>query len=748
MSLDRLYNLLPVIYRQQDAKQGYPLKALLHVIAEQVNVVEDDIDQLYSDWFVETAQSWVLPYLGALVGYRLVSDVGELETERDLQRLRRLVTRRDVARTITYRRRKGTLALLELLANDVAGWPARAVEFYRLLAWTQHVNHLRPRRGGTADLRRGDALAHVDGPFDRVAHTVDVRHIDSTFPPGGRYNIPSIGLFVWRLHPYSVTRTVAQQMEGYRPNCFHFSVLGNDAPLFTLPIREEHPTDIASELNVPVPISRRALAVHRKAYYGPRKSLMLWHVLRDGSLQPIPPKRILAADLTDWDYIVWIEPEMAEKDYPVLVDPELGRIVFHPRDKRSRSGVWVSYHYGFSADMGGGEYARPLSQEAGSAMYRVGEHEQYTDLGDALRQWLADLEEDDAPQHAVIEITTSGLYERSLPQIRLPANRTLQIRAASGVRPVIRLVDRHRGRLDGLQVWGEPGSRLTLDGLLLAEGGIYCEGQLAELAIRHCTLVPGWTLDPSCEPRSPTEPSIELFNTQTRLVITSSIVGSIQVHQDEVNTDPCLVRIVDSILDSTGLAREALGGTEDDSAHAVLVAVRSTVIGLIRTHAIELAEDSIFMSRVWVERRQIGCLRFCYVEPESQTPRRFHCQPDLVDEELREGEVSVEARAHGDDGAAREHEVGGGARTHEVDDAERARMRLRVRPRFNSLRYGTPDYAQLALSCDPAITRGAEDRSEMGAFHDLYQPQRAATLRARLDEYTAAGMESRIIFAT
>ncbi len=38
---DRLYDLLPAIYRQRDAEQGYPLKALLRVIATQVNVVED-----------------------------------------------------------------------------------------------------------------------------------------------------------------------------------------------------------------------------------------------------------------------------------------------------------------------------------------------------------------------------------------------------------------------------------------------------------------------------------------------------------------------------------------------------------------------------------------------------------------------------------------------------------------------------------------------------------------------------------
>ena len=129
---DRLYDLLPAVYRLRDADQGYPLKALLRVIAEQVNVVEDDIARLYDNWFIETAQDWLLPYIGDLVGYRPAHQAGEpadasTAEGRALNKI--LIPRRDVAKTIGYRRRKGTLALLETLANDVAGWPARAVEF-------------------------------------------------------------------------------------------------------------------------------------------------------------------------------------------------------------------------------------------------------------------------------------------------------------------------------------------------------------------------------------------------------------------------------------------------------------------------------------------------------------------------------------------------------------------------------------------------------------------------------------------
>jgi hypothetical protein len=62
--------------------------------------------------------------------------------------------------------------------------------------------------------------------------------------------------------------------------------------------------------------------------------------------------------------------------------------------------------------------------------------------------------------------------------------------------------------------------------------------------------------------------------------------------------------------------------------------------------------------------------------------------------------------------------------------------------------YGTPAYCQLSENTAREITQGADDESEMGVYHDLFGPQREANLRARLDEYTPAGMETGIFFAT
>ena len=142
---DRLFQLLPAIYRQRDAERGWPLRSLLRVIAGQVDVVEQDIAQLYENWFIETCQDWVVPYIGGLIGYTPLVDTVDLaspQTSRGVAQERLLIPRQEVANTIHYRRRKGTLSLLEDLARAVGGWPAHAVEFYRLLGVTQNINYL------------------------------------------------------------------------------------------------------------------------------------------------------------------------------------------------------------------------------------------------------------------------------------------------------------------------------------------------------------------------------------------------------------------------------------------------------------------------------------------------------------------------------------------------------------------------------------------------------------------------------
>src|SRR5262249_41601919 len=155
-----------------------------------------DLDRLYDNWFIETCDEWVVPYIGELVGFTMTAragEPGEVQSAEGMQLRRTLAPRADVARTLAQRRRKGTFPLLEELARAVAGWPAHAVEFYRLLSYSQPINHQRLERGRTADLRDGDALVRLGGAFESTAHTIDVRRPTSSHGRG-RYNIPSVGV--------------------------------------------------------------------------------------------------------------------------------------------------------------------------------------------------------------------------------------------------------------------------------------------------------------------------------------------------------------------------------------------------------------------------------------------------------------------------------------------------------------------------------------------------------------------------
>jgi len=71
-----------------------------------------------------------------------------------------------------------------------------------------------------------------------------------------------------------------------------------------------------------------------------------------------------------------------------------------------------------------------------------------------------------------------------------------------------------------------------------------------------------------------------------------------------------------------------------------------------------------------------------------------------------------------------------------------------VRPVFTSLQYGAPGYCQLSARCAAEIRQGADDESEMGVWHDLYQPQREMNLRVRLDEYLRCSLEAGIFYAS
>lgn len=671
---DRLYRLLPALYRQRDAAQGEPLRALLAAIEEELCVLEADIGRLYDNWFIETCAEWVVPYLGDLVGVRGLGDEKHLAFS---QRTR-------VANALASRRRKGTLAALQDTAQDSAGWPTRAVEMLELLCATQHVQHPRPGRGTTVDLRARADLDAAHGPFDTLARRVDVRRIATD---RGRHNLSNIGLFVCRLQSYPLTHR-AHAVASVPDGRYTFDPLGRDLQLFNRPQTRAGLARSATAADLPLPIGRRTFAADLDAYridqqgtppgqrpadstyYGPRRSLA---IVKDERL--VPPSELTSADLSDWS-----RPKQG-----VAVDVELGRLAFASGEEPAR-GVVVSYHYGFAADLGGGPYDRRASLRAAGASTWQGRvvsagtiasstsaQPTFATLTEALLAWR------DSGQAGVIEILDSESYD--LPAIDLPPHRSLVIQAADGVRPAIGSAT---VTISATEATAEVAAdaALGINGLLIA-GEVRILGDL-ELALAHCS-VPGGVSGGG-------------HHHDLRLGIASSVVGGLRFP-----SEGAAIAAEDSVIDGPVTA-------------AALTLHRVTLLGPASVKEIALASETIFSAPVVVERRHSGAMRFSYVAEGSTTPPRFRCQPDLA--------------------------LAG------ADGAQQVRIRRRVAPAFTSRRFGDPAYAQLAAGCAPEIGTGAEDGAEMGAFHHLHQPQRAANLRANLDEYVPLGLEAGIIYVT
>lgn len=720
-SAEQLYALVPAVYRTRDAgvDGAGALRGLLEVLAREGRLVEDDIGRLYDDWFIETCAEWVVPYIAELLGVRGLRELGE-----GVPISRRAL----VANTVAYRRRKGTLAVLEQLAFDTTGWRAKGVEFFQRLATTQHMNHVRAASPGWASLASADALEGVGTPFDGAPYSADVRHIESG---RGRHNVPHIGLFVWRLGAYRML--VAEPAPGPGAGRWFLSPLAQDLALFNPPHTESDIGSITGEVNVPAPLRRRPLydelEARRQALVDGREPLRRWfderpagggqafEVWLDGAV--VPPAELLLCDLSDWhvppDQLTYQRTTAGGAPVPVdmpisaAVDPLRGRVVLAPA--RAAAQVRASFSQGGAGDLGGGPYSRTASL-AEALAWRVGPDAEprapdwqigvsrvrpplagqvVATLAEAVAAWNL---RPAGLSFGVITLLDSSSWAEDLSgatRLRVPAGSRLVIAAADGVRAHL------RGAVDvvGTAPAGdEAAGEAWFDGLLLEGDLRVLDGNLKRLRLAHCTVVPGRG-----------RVRVTSGNPDLRIELVRCISGAIEVPPpiEGLSLRDCIVQAVGGPTTAIDLDASALDATA------------CTVLGRTTVQSVE-ASDCLFASRLSVARAQQGCVRFCYLADGSTAPRRYRCQPDL---------------ALG--------EAGGSAA---------AAVRARLRPTFTSTQHGDPGYGQLARGCAAEITVGAEDGTEMGALNFVKQAHRMANLHSQLEHYLRFGLEAGVVFVT
>lgn len=725
---EALYRLLPALHRLRDAAEGRPLEALISVLAREGAVIEENIEQLLDNLFIETCADWAAPYIGGLIGYRTLYDIdGDVGN------------RAEVANTIAYRRRKGTAAVLEALARDVTGWPAHVVELFETTATCQHMNHIRPAHRLAPDLRDPLPLEALGHAFDRITRTVDVRSIERSRgrkSSGGKHHFPNIGLFLWRLVPMSRTRVPAARVDDRR---FLFDPLGAPRQLVNRPQPEDSITSISRPVHVPGDISRRALDAEAPLWYGAGRA---FEIFVDG--EAVPVTRIEACDLSDdgpgWNHsphapisaadLAEIEggaPLVPPANALVRVDPVLGRIAFPNAEDGE---VRTTFHVGFPARIGGGEYNRAstLTRDPGQALVLCpsADHPTLQSALDAVR-----------PTGGIVEITASDVFTAPVA-IDALAGTELILRAANGICPILRPPG-------AVRITGGAESRIVLDGVVIGDVPVELmpnpDGESPKsVTLRHVTLIPGLGFSATGDPQSPGATSLDVGMTGVELLIDRSITGPIRMEQT-TNAE-----IRDSIVDAASVparaSAEALAiagpGGEGDPAGALTI-IASTVLGRIFARSFPLVSDAILHARspdgsppVRSLRRQQGCMRFSFVPDGSVTPRRYRCQPQLA---IDQAIAAAEAEAGGPIAAPQRALI-------------RARIVRRMRPGFTAQSASHPGYAQLRLETPIEIRAGASDDGEMGVYHLLSAPQREANLRIRLQEYLRFGLEAGIFYQT
>lgn len=781
---DRLFDLLPAVIRAADAGRRHPLRDLLRVIGEEALLLDADIRQMYENLFIETCEPWVVAYLGDLVGFASAAEApvddgfagGSGSSD----------PRRAVANRIALNRRKGTVSALDDLVAQTTGWAARVkrdrggplvvgIRIWRFPSWpltrVRPFYHPRGVNCFSFSVLGNDAPLHT-----RADPEPDDEEITAERRPPRRISVHMLAAGKARLYgpgrslciyengqPVDARRVKVRDLSDWSTHLSRDQV-AVDPVLGRMMFRERHrpktvtasyhqgfsaaigggeyPRQVQDAIAADSLFRRGHLAAHGVTFLetlrGSARAFSEW--LRDeldDDVLAMPlddaadVERRLTAELNR--LLQRLEVPDAVLD-SVPFAPELAQLkATDPQGpRRIRLNRLIL------------EAAFPDAIHRSVGRVSVVSGRGRTAIMDAVRSLQQSAH---PPMTMIVELTDSGLYVEPVI-VHLPEYRTLILRAAEGCRPTIVLPDR-RDDVDDLVISCERGSRVVLDGLMVSRRAVRVVGNPRSIRVRHCTFVPGWELDARCRPRWGTEASLVLSDiplprsedvapldvqppaddgcppeplAPTDVCIDRSIVGTILVQRDEVDADPIRLEIRRSIVDATSRNLSAIAAPGDRRAQAIVSVDRSTVIGRVRTHAIGIAEDSIFTGRMDSARRQVGCLRYCYVPPRSRTPKRFACQPDLA---------IAAATAAGRD-----------------PDAEAAR----VSPRFLSRRYGRPDYGRLddagADAGGPEIRRGAEDGSEMGVFNELRLEQRLDALRLAMAEFLPLGWTWKMTDAT
>ncbi|MEM7357531.1 MAG: hypothetical protein AAF431_00325 [Pseudomonadota bacterium] len=741
---EKIWEMIPAYYRHEDGIAEHPdvLRAIVELVATEVAEVRRSHDRLWSDQSIEHADDWAVPYIGDLLATRLLSALNS--------RGRRI----DVAKTIYYRRRKGTLGVLEELISDITGWEGRVIESFRRLARHRHgldpalpgvttgsiqaqdINSLvgpitRTPQGGTADLRVTQGQDLVATAFDEYFYTPDFRQHRGA---QGRHNIPKLALHLYRLKANPVRGVTPFELDNRR---FSFDPSGRQIPLFSVRNRagDWHDWRPAQAWELPAPISCRLLnhapmVVTNRLLNGLRGNF----AISESALTALArlrgqqhPQELLFIELISLqNEAELLAPAVLEFILENALIEQCGRHQLIPRsigihdvdgqpDRSRVAGAnladWPVADPGKRALV---DPRRGLVQFFGSPPEDLQLNYAYgaaAELGAGTHNRAhVEIIEPTTTVTGGDDVTAAHLHNDGVTLIddsktyRFAGNKTdieaMQVLAANGQRPYLRLP-----RNWVLRANTEIDARLDLDGLWFGGLGgarniiLRGNGDFEQLTINHCTLDPGGDRDIANNILQPVNLVIECK--VEKLVIQHSVLGRVLVRGAGLIEE---LVIEDSVIDAAGHARisgrSPITRTAIDAPQTTLKINRSTVLGAVNANRL-WASEWLVVGQVEIRDTQTGCFRFSAALPGASLPRPYE--------------------------------------SHRIADHQGL---------FLSAKFGQPDYVRLSDIAPAEIHSGGENGAEIGVFNALNQAIKQDNLETKLGEYMPFGLVPLLIFET
>ena len=729
---EKIWEMIPAIYRHEDGKDiaenPNVLRAIVEILAEQAAILRRSHDRLWEDQFIELCDDWVVPYIANLLGTRLVSVLDE--------RARRI----DVAKTIYYRRRKGTLRVLEELISDITAWDGKVIENFRRLGRMRHGLDPKPADfagkftgtlpGGWADIRQQRGSELTDTPFDEYYHTADMRQHSGIL---GRYGIPKLAFHLYRLTAFEV-KGVTACCEIANGTQFTFDPSGRDVPLFMPRNRTDNykwdEWHSASEWELPAPIRCRllghseyeidnTLVTKINENFGVSSSVI-------SALQTLIEVRFKSESRlreTLETLIKNADPGITSSLLKSIIDDvvinsiidDCGKKALLPKailitvpdpggeGEITRENITAGNLENWSANISGKRLVidpeRGRFLFLGNAPYGtviVDYHYGFSGEIGAGTYFREDVRGSTPNRHyknggalQAFAITNGVTYRVTNGITQIDDSRTygpvedllyiekLTLQAGDYQRPYIRLES------DWVIDGADENSELVLDGLWIGGSSDYkiiLTGKFKKVIIRHITIDPG---DDKIKPVALiVEADVE------EMTVDHSITGQIVV---QVNGMVEKLFIKDSILQS----KEALK-LDEGEVHID----RTTIFGAVNVHRL-WASEALITGMAQVTDTQNGCFRFGAALADSRLPKRYE--------------------------------------SYNIIDSNHY---------FTTRQFGQPGYAQLSQTAPVELLRGAENGSEIGAFSAIKNPIKIDSLGAKINEYMPFGLIPIFIYET